>query len=167
MLQALEQNLDNLKKCKDCGSTAVEGRSLRCNPCKKKVKNPQLAEWRRDIRDQAIRARDGISIRYIQDRISLYKSRAKLECYPFDLDSEYLIDLWRSQSGLCFYTKQKMNIVHLKYNFWSPSLDRKDPEKGYTKGNVVWALHGVNCFKQELTFEQFLNFVNSVVWPKL
>lgn len=169
--------LDNHKICKDCSKSLSttsfskdksykDGLSVRCKPCKRSRYNPKLAEWRRNIRDEAIRAENGISIRYIQDRVSIYKSRAKKSNYLYDLDSEYLLELWKNQKGLCFYTQKKMNIVHLKFDFWSPSLDRKDPEKGYTKGNVVWALQGVNCFKQQLTFEEFLDFVNSVDWPK-
>lgn len=162
--------MDNLKKCKDCDEFIPnDKRYKRCSTCslifKKKNKNSKLAEWRRDIRDEAIRAKEGISLRYIQDRLSLYKSRAKTKKYPFDLDSNYLLELWKNQEGLCFYTKQKMNIIHLKYSFWSPSLDRLNPNAGYVKGNVVWALHGVNCFKQELTLNEFLNFVNTVRWP--
>jgi len=174
----MSEKLDNTKICKDCQQPVSidlfskdhgykDGLSVRCKVCKKKRNNPKLAEWRRDIRDEAIRAKDGISLRYIQDRISLYKSRAKSKNYPFDIDSKYLLELWKQQDGLCFYTKVKMKIVHLKFDFYSPSLDRLDPEKGYTKGNVAWTLHGVNCFKQQLTLTEFLTFVNSVKWPSL
>lgn len=144
-----------------------DGLAVRCKSCKKKRYNPKLAEWRRDIRDEAIRSSEGISLRYIQDRLSMYKARAKSKDYAFDLDSEYLLQIWKNQNGLCFYTKKPMNIVHLKFDFWSPSLDRLDPEKGYVKGNVAWTLHGVNCFKQQLTYIDFIKFVNSVEWPKL
>ena len=167
-----------LKKCKDCPKelpianfskdrSYKDGLSVRCKLCKKTRYNPKLAEWRRDIRDEALRAKDGISLRYIQDRLSMYKSRAKKSNYPFDLDSQFLLQLWKEQSGLCFYTKHKMNIIHLKFDFWSPSLDRLDPDKGYVKGNVAWTLHGVNCFKQQLTLKEFLTFVNSVKWPTI
>ena len=171
--------LDILSKvCKDCkkdlpinifskDKSYKDGFSVRCRPCKRSKYNPKLAEWRRDIRDEALRAKEGISLRYIQDRLSSYKSRAKQKSYSFDLDSEFLLELWKKQGGLCFYTKQKMNIIHLTYDFWSPSLDRLNPDKGYIKDNVAWTLHGVNCFKQQLTLEQFLTFVNSVKWPSI
>jgi hypothetical protein len=168
--------MDNLSKiCFKCKATLdlssfsketkrKDGLSPRCKACKK-IYNKQT-ERRRDIRDEAIRATGGISLRYVQDRVSLYKSRAKSKNYPFDLDADYLINLWKNQNGKCYYTNREMNIIHLAFNFWSPSLDRLDPDKGYVKGNVAWALHGVNCFKQELTLSQFLDFVNSVEWPK-
>ena len=170
-----EYKLSMQKTCKDCCSpldaslfskdkSYSDGLAVRCKVCKKKRYNPQLAEWRRNIRDEALRAKDGISLRYVQDRISLYKSRAKKANYAFDLDSQYLLNLWKKQCGLCFYSKQKMQIIHLKFSFWSPSLDRRDPDKGYTKGNVVWALHGVNCFKQQLTFSEFRDFLTKVQW---
>ncbi len=170
-------NLSSLKECKDCKKNLPlssfskdcgmkDGLCCRCKSCKKARYGSKLVEWRRDIRDEAIRAKDGISKRYIQDRISNYKSRAKSKGYAFDLDTDYLLELWKKQEGKCAYTARPMRIVNLKYDFWSPSLDRLDPLKGYTKGNVAWTLHGVNCFKQELTLEEFLQFVNSIVWPK-
>jgi hypothetical protein len=125
-----------------------------------------LAEHRRDIRDEAIKSEYGISLRYAQDIISVYKARAKNHKIDFNLTAQFLVDLWKKQEGKCFYTETPMKVNIGKFHFFSPSLDKKDPSKGYTIDNVVWTLHGVNCFKQELNFKEFLHFVHNITWYK-
>lgn len=141
-----------------------DGKQSQCKSCTSKYS--KLAEWRRDIRDEAIMSKGGMALRYAQDRISVYKARAKKKKIPFNITAKFLVDLWNKQGGKCFYTGTKMRVNKGKFHFYSPSLDKKDPQKGYVEGNVVWTLHGVNNFKQELTLKQFLKFVHSVTWYK-
>lgn len=82
----------------------------------------------------------------------------------FNLDIDYLKSLWSSQSGLCHYTSVPMKWTKGKVSFYSPSLDKLNPSKGYIKGNVVFCLFAVNSFKQELTYVDFLKFVHSTKW---
>lgn len=49
-----------------------------------------------------------------------------------------------------------------KMGFFSPSLDRLDPQKGYIKGNVVWCLVSINSFKQELNLKDFVDFMAQI-----
>jgi hypothetical protein len=163
------------KKCKKCElsfSLSCFGKdksqkdklSRVCKKCKSKYS--KLAEWRRDIREEAIMSEYGIAPRFAQDRLSIYKARSKKLKLDFNLTSNYLMELWKSQSGLCAYTKTKMILGHGSFHFYSPSLDKLDPSKGYVVGNVVWCLHGVNCFKQTLSLEEFYRFVTTVTWYK-
>ena len=86
---------------------------------------------------------------------------------PFDLDAAFLVILWNTQNGLCYYTGQRLDLQavtksgkHPHTDF--PSLDRKDPAKGYTKENVVWSTFGVNRMKNDFTADQFLEFCRIV-----
>lgn len=94
------------------------------------------------------------------------KTRATKYNLAFNLDTPYLRELWKNQQGKCFYTDQSMKWSKDKVSFWSPSLDRLDPDKGYIKGNVVFTLFAINSFKQELSANDFLKFINSVKWRK-
>lgn len=163
------------KKCKKCDKqlpTSSFGKdksqkdklSRFCKKCK--AQYSKLAEWRRDVKEEAIMAKEGIAPRFAQDRISLYKARAKKMKLNFNLTSDYLIELWKIQSGLCAYTKKKMILGRGSFHFYSPSLDKLNPSEGYVKGNVAWCLHGVNCFKQTLSLEEFYVFVTEVTWYK-
>lgn len=96
--------------------------------------------------------------------LSTTKHRASKNNLKFNLDIDYLKSLWSSQSGLCHYTSVPMKWTKGKVSFYSPSLDKLNPSKGYIKGNVVFCLFAVNSFKQELTYVDFLKFVHSTKW---
>jgi hypothetical protein len=104
---------------------------------------------------------------YIKRRIGTIKSRAEKNGINFDLDSEYLINLWNSQSGRCFYSNIPMNNSMKQDGFQSwdgPSLDRIEPINGYVKGNVVWCAFGINSFKQSLNLQSFEDAIRSIDW---
>lgn len=62
--------------------------------------------------------------------------RAKKVNREVDINTEFLVNLFNEQNGICPYSGRKM-----KFDINSQerlSLDRKDSSKGYTKDNVVW-----------------------------
>ena len=104
---------------------------------------------------------------YIKRRIGTIKSKAKKQNIDFDLDADYLTNLWEKQGGRCFYSNIQMKNSMKQEGFQSwdgPSLDRIEPEKGYVKGNVVWCAFGINSFKQSLGLSAFENVVKSIDW---
>lgn len=64
--------------------------------------------------------------------------------------------------GKCYYTGFDISfelIAESKnrpHNF-TPSLDRKIPELGYTKGNVVWTAYCINRMKNDLSDSKFID----------
>lgn len=163
--------MDN-KKCKECEiyldirefskrKQSKDGFQHVCKMCLKSYKN----KWLNSIKEEARVSQGDITMRFAKAKIALYKTRSKSKDYNFNLTANYLIELWQKQQGKCFYTQRDLVITD-KFDFWTATLDRLNPNEGYTQGNVAWAIHGVNCFKQELTLEQFLTFVNSVEWLK-
>jgi hypothetical protein len=104
---------------------------------------------------------------YIKRRIGTIKSRAVKNNLHFNLDIDYLIDLWKKQNGRCFYSSIPMNNSMKQDGFQSwdgPSLDRIEPENGYVKGNVVWCIFGINSFKGSLGLKSFEDMVRSIAW---
>lgn len=104
---------------------------------------------------------------YIKRRIGMIKSRASKKNIDFDLDADYLTNLWEKQNGNCFYSNipMKNSMKQDGFQSWDgPSLDRIEPEKGYVKGNVVWCAFGINSFKQSLGLTAFENVVKSIDW---
>jgi hypothetical protein len=102
---------------------------------------------------------------YIKRKTLSIQAGARNKGIPFNLDESYLLELWRGQSGLCYYTKIPMDGKGRGFAVWnSPSLDKKDPSLGYTKGNVAWCLYSVNSFKNELTEPQFAEVIKQVKW---
>jgi hypothetical protein len=72
----------------------------------------------------------------------------------FDLDIDYLWDVFISQNKKCALTGVDINIVNatISYNYSinTASLDRIDNNKGYIKGNVRWLHKIVNQIKSDI-----------------
>lgn len=106
---------------------------------------------------------------YCRKLVAQIKHRSKVLNVPFDITADVLFNLWTSQEGLCYYTKQPMNFLahtdnrrnpHIDY----PSIDRKDPKKGYVSDNLCWCKWAINRMKNDLTEEQFRSFCQIISW---
>jgi hypothetical protein len=77
------------------------------------------------------------------------KRRAKKRSLNFNLTLEFLEALWAVQNDRCAVTGLILNIPQTTNNGkaqpFSPSIDRIDPAKGYTEGNVRIVCYVVNC----------------------
>ena len=67
---------------------------------------------------------------------------------------DFLIRLWESQKGICFYTGEVLSLDRGRSKWNSASLDRIDPSQGYVIGNVVWTSR---------TAKEFLAFCEKVI----
>lgn len=98
------------------------------------------------------------------------KSRTKSKTkrnFEFDLDLEYLKNLWGEQNGICPITG-KFLILPKGTDGWdemSPynaSLDRIDNSKGYIKGNVRYIAYIANLGRSAFSDEQLISFCKVV-----
>ena len=91
--------------------------------------------------------------------ISKCKSRKK----EYDLDLQYLKNLWETQHGICPYTGIKMNLPENTYsktcNLKRASLDRIDSSLGYIKGNVEFVCLFINLAKNKYSKEKVIQFL--------
>jgi len=93
------------------------------------------------------------------------RSRSKQKGYQTDLTTEYLKQIWDKQSGICPYTKIKMELGRtsadedIKKTPTKASLDRIDPTIGYIQGNVEFVCYCVNVMKNDFTKDQTINFI--------
>jgi hypothetical protein len=77
----------------------------------------------------------------------------------FDLDKQYLDQLFQNQNGRCALTGELLWFVKTAKNhqYQNASLDRIDSNQGYIKGNVQWVVKEVNMLKTNMTEERFKN----------
>jgi hypothetical protein len=77
--------------------------------------------------------------------------RARKSRLAFDIDAEYLEALLRDQRGLCAVSGVELTFAkgkgHVSTN---ASIDRIDPHRGYTRGNVQVVAWQVNAIKSNL-----------------
>lgn len=109
--------------------------------------------------------------RIIQHKMAGWRGNAKKKNVQFDLDVDYLLELYNKQEGKCYYTgvilEQEVGRGRGKRSLTSIpnqlSLDRIVPSLGYTKGNVAWCSYKINVMKNCCTGEEFYILCNKVI----
>lgn len=85
-------------------------------------------------------------------------SRAKINNLTYNLDTDFLLELWVKQNGKCALTKIEFELIN-KTNFisnpFAPSIDKINPKQGYTKNNVRLVCVAVNYALNEFGEEIF------------
>lgn len=80
------------------------------------------------------------------------KLRSEHKNWEFNLDPNYLLNLYNKQKGLCGYTNFKMVLEtrrKSKTSYDVLSVDRIDSSKGYIKGNILFCLNCINKMKSD------------------
>lgn len=101
---------------------------------------------------------------YIKNIIKNSKKRKQ----EYNVDLEYLNELWQNQKGICPFTKQKLELrTHTYKNIenkpYQASLDRIDNTKGYIKGNVRFVALIFNYARNTFEDNDVLEFCQKVV----
>jgi hypothetical protein len=96
----------------------------------------------------------------LKQKIKFGKSRCLKMNWDFNIDLEYMLQIFKKQKGFCFYSGELLS--------WKPnhknvlSIDRIDSGKGYVKDNVVLCIWDINRMKQELEVNRFIEICNIV-----
>ncbi len=77
-----------------------------------------------------------------------------------DITYDDLMEKYKKQEGLCFYTNRKMLLS--RNNHFSLSVDRLDSTLGYTNNNIVLCCSIVNYMKQEYDIDIFLELCSDI-----
>lgn len=88
------------------------------------------------------------------------KTNALKRNLEFNLDIDYLYNLYLKQNKKCILTGVDINIVdaavRLNYRSNTASLDRIDNNKGYIKNNVRWIHKNLNQIKSDFSDEELI-----------
>lgn len=96
------------------------------------------------------------------------KKNSKQRKQDYDIDIEYLHQLWAEQNGVCPFTKQKLELRTHSYRnkiFDKPyqaSLDRIDNSKGYIKGNVRFVSLMFNYARNTFSDSDVIEFCKKI-----
>lgn len=77
-----------------------------------------------------------------------------------------LMDLWRTQEGLCAISGLKMtwgNGQSWKASPHSISMDRIDPDKGYGLGNIRLVCTAINMFRGQMADDKMVEMARAIV----
>lgn len=128
-------------------ATNKSGHRYRCKECSQKREN--------ELKSNNLRT-------YFGDLLKTSKRSAKtrkIDCY--DLDVDFLLDLYNQQNGKCAITGIPM--THIAGQGIIPtniSMDRIDNSLGYTKDNVQLTCRFINHAKMNMSMEQFTDLLH-------
>lgn len=94
--------------------------------------------------------------------ISTLLNHASKRKKDFNIDIQYLIDLYELQNGFCSISGVKMTHEHGKVST-NISIDRINSEIGYVKGNIQLTCYIVNIMKSNFSITDFVDFCKKIV----
>lgn len=100
---------------------------------------------------------------YFSNKVNTLKAKSKLKGLSFDIDADFLYNLYIKQNGKCYYSG--IEIIHNAgcSDFNSISVERLISEGGYTKDNVVLASFSLNSFKGMMSEYEFKKFLITII----
>lgn len=102
---------------------------------------------------------------FLKRRLSKLKQRSKNKDIAFNLDFDYLKELWETQNGLCSLTGVSMTNSDSRTTT-TISVDRINPKLGYVKGNIRFICDIVNKMKQELNDDELKLWCHKILRSK-
>lgn len=91
---------------------------------------------------------------------------SKKKKHTYDIDLQYLKDLWELQRGICPITGCKLTLRTHNYKQvrgpYQASLDRIDNNKGYIKGNVRFVALMFNYARNVFSDQEVIDFCKTV-----
>lgn len=100
----------------------------------------------------------------LRSRASEIVRRSKHKKLPYDKKMyQVLKELYNEQKGLCYYTH--LPLDHSGYQDSNPYcfvVDRKIPENGYVKDNMVFSCNAINKIKSTFSIDELKWWVNQI-----
>lgn len=152
---AYEERKDNKSylrcKCKcgnfiTCTSSTLK-KTIACQECYYK---------RRGSTHHAYKGSKNIYLTYF----TKIKLRANSKKIDFNIDIEYIDQLFEMQNKLCAISKLPISFERSQKQ--TASLDRIDSSKGYVRGNVQWLHKDINKMKWDFTQEKLFHLCKLV-----
>lgn len=110
-------------------------------------------------RDKDMDGPRGEMVVSLDRRLRSYQARAEKKGLLFDLDREWVRHICERQQGKCMYTGWDMTVEPGPKQV---TVDRVDPNLGYTKSNCVLACWAANTAKSNLGLTEFAELAHAV-----
>lgn len=102
-------------------------------------------------------------LRYFPFVCDNVKSWCKRRGLPYNLDAQYLEQLWEQADHRCYWLGVTIDLHQSSYHPLKATLDRLRPPLGYVRGNVVWASSLANKGRSNTTADEFGKILKSVI----
>ena len=155
-------------KCQESSPTQFYiGWKSKCKKCVSELNKETYKGGEKRIRQE--RANRWRMSNPMHVRLLAAKTRSIKKNIQFDLSLEFLIELWKKQNGLCYYTGLPMDLIQGggKYDYAknnnAVSIDRLNSNNGYTKDNVVLCRSCINSAKMDMNVSDFIKMAEEIV----
>jgi hypothetical protein len=157
-----------VRVCKECkiekpfsdfyeGSESKEGRRLQCKACCKQW----AKEWREETKEERSKAHKKWRLNNRGSALlTIARFRAKQKGLEFTITQEDIDP--KIRGGFCALTGIRFNLKNGK-TWDSPSIDRIDSAKGYTKDNVRVVLYCVNVMANVWGSDKIVEIAEAIV----
>lgn len=98
--------------------------------------------------------------RFLTDSVAHLRRFSRKKTIPFDLDLDYVDDLWNRQQGRCAISGVQM--THKRKDLVSARIDTINAEKGFIKGNVQLVCDGIKRMKRDMADDEVRRFVSEI-----
>lgn len=138
-----------------CFSDGIKKYRARCKDCILIDRKNKFAETYKD----KIRKKHSSAKNYISTLLNHCSKRKNKE---YNLDIQYVLDIYENQNGLCSISGLRMTYEY-GATATNISIDRIDSSKGYVKGNVHLVCYIVNVMKNQFSIQEFIEFAKKIV----
>jgi len=98
--------------------------------------------------------------RFLTDQMAHLRRISRKKGIAFDLDLDYLEDLWRSQNGRCAISK--ISMEHKRNDLAGVRIDAIEGEKGFLKSNTQLVCDGIKRMKRDMNNDEVKRFVEEI-----
>ena len=159
--------LDNGRYAKDCPNCGKQQTYLRKNYAEASLREGKWCKScrQRDTRYNGVKSYRGIRVSWYNK----FETSAQLRGLDWEIDLDYVADLYEEQEGLCALTGWEIVFPELGHHQLSTvSIDRIDSNFGYIPNNIQLVDKRVNMMKQAYSQEEFIlvckAVANKVKW---
>jgi hypothetical protein len=134
----------------------------KCEPIAAKASGQ--AERQRDYNRRRRQDQSPRGLNWVLRRILAgIRKRVKDHNLSFDLTTEFLEELYRSQEGKCYYTGTPLVWGTGGHVSNSISVDRRVPADGYVRANVVLCAYDINRLKSSCSDEELYSLCQVIL----
>lgn len=168
----LEQIPDGNKRCPKCKTIKVLsefhshkstnlGVSSYCKPCTSEISKVNRAKHAERYRQRMANRR---RIDWAENLYRGSRSSARVRGIEHAITKLDIMDRWEEQGGCCYWFGFQLGNASLPNRHpLKPSIDRKDPSKGYTPDNIVISSTFANLGRSDTSEVEFSRFVRSLM----
>lgn len=131
------------------------------NLAKNKHSNQDITDYLCHIRGTNKIIIDKFSRDYISTCVRNAKFRADCKRFDFELTTDYIIELFNKQNGLCYYTNSW--IFAKAHPTVSLSIDRVNNNLGYTKSNIVLTSKALNRMRGNRPIDDLKSWLKLII----